>query len=234
MIVVDAGNLLLPRAGKATSDAGLEPALKKAQTIAEAYQAMAYDAVAVSGNDLLAGVDFFRQARATGLPFVAANVSDKEGKLPFSAHRIKHIGPLTLGIIGLTGGTVDKNSDFIVEDWRPALREQITLLQKECTMLLVLSSLSDDENLQLQKDFQQVDLLVTADKEGRNILPQAVHNSLRLQSGSQGKYLGSLEITRFGPNEWSPAAAGSIAQSEADKQTGKTYRSFFLVVHPVN
>ena len=100
-------------------------------------------------------------------------------------------------------------------------------------MLLVLSNLSEEENLELQKDFQQVDILVTAGKRGKNIQPQSAGNNLRLQSGSRGKYIGRLDITRYGAGSWSPGTAGSTEQSGGNVPTGKTYRSFFLVVHPV-
>ena len=44
---------------------------------------MAYDAVAVSSDDLLAGTDFFREATAKGFPFIAANIYDQEENLTF-------------------------------------------------------------------------------------------------------------------------------------------------------
>ncbi len=213
--------------------ADLAPALRAAGGIVKAYRAMAYDAVAVSNDDLLAGADFFREATAKGFPFIAANVYDKQEKLLFSPHIIKNIGPLTLGIIGLTGKAANQSSVFIIKDWRNALRDQIALLENTCSMLLVLSNLSEAENLELQKDFQQVDILVTADKQGKNIQPQRGENILRLQSGNRGKYIGRLDITRYGAGSWSPGTAASTAQSGGNAPTGKTYRSFFLVVHPV-
>ena len=216
-----------------TDHVDFAPAQRAAGGIVQAYQAMAYDAVAVSEDDLLAGADFFQQTTADGFPFVAANVSDQQGNLLFSPHILKNVGPLTLGIIGLTGKSANKSSALIIKDWRNALREQITLLENTCSMLLVLSTLSEEENLELQKDFQQVDILITADKQGKNIQPQPIQNNLRLQSGNQGKYIGRLDITRYGAGSWSATTAGAAVQPGAHAPTGKTYRSFFLVVHPV-
>lgn len=233
MVVVDAGNLLFKKAVASLDEEDFAVAQRTARGIAQAYRAMAYDAVAVSGNDLMAGADFF-QATADGFPFVAANVYDQQEKLFFSAHIIKNIGPLTLGIIGLTGEVTDKDSAFIVKDWRTTLQDQIDQLENTCSMLLVLSSLSEAENIELQKDFQQVDILVTADKRGKNIQPQRAGNSLLVQSGSRGKYIGRLDITRYGDGNWSQARSRSATQPGGKIPTGKTYRPFFLVVHPVS
>lgn len=194
---------------------------------------MEYDAVAISTHDLSAGADFFQQSKAASFPFIAANVFDQQANLVFTPHIIKNIGTLTLGIIGLTGGVASSNQDFIIGDWRKALRDQIALLEKKCAMLVVLSSLSDNENNELQKDFSGIDIIVTADKQGNNIQPQRLQNTLRIQSGNRGKYIGRLDVTGHGAGQWSIAAANSAAQAGNNEQPGKTYRSFFLVVHPV-
>ncbi len=178
----------------------------------QAYKTMAYDAVAVSSDDLSAGADFFQQPNADTFHFVAANVYDKNAKLLFSPHRIKNIGTLTLGIIGLTGGTTNSGEDFVIGDWRKALRDEIATLEKTCTMLVVLSNLNDHENGELQRDFSQIDIIVTADKKGTNIQPHRSQSSLLVQSGSRGKYIGRLDITRLGEGSWSTTPPDSLEQ----------------------
>lgn len=173
---------------------------------------MGYDAVAVSTDDLSAGAEFFQQSTAGAFPFVTANVYDKHAKRPFSPHIIKKIDQLSLGIIGLTGGAARKSDDFVIGDWQKALREEIALLEKSCTMLVVLSNLSDQENDALQRDFRQIDIIVTASKKGANIRPRQSPASLLVQSGSQGKYMGRLDITRHGEGGWSIASSDPLEQ----------------------
>ena len=173
---------------------------------------MAYDAVAVSTDDLSAGTEFFQQPTAAAFPFITANVYDKHANRLFSPHIIKKIDQLTLGIIGLTGGAASNSESFVIGDWQEALRAEIALLDKSCTMLMVLSNLSNKENEELQRNFSRIDIIVTADKKVANIRPRRVPNTLLVQSGSQGKYLGRLDITRHGEGDWSIASADTLEQ----------------------
>ena len=183
-----------------------------ARGIVNAYKAMAYDAVAVSIDDLSAGAEFFQRSTASGFPFVAANVYDKHANRLFSPHLIKNIGQLTVGIIGLTGGTASNSDDFVIEDWQRALREEIALLEKNCTLLVVLSNLSEQENDALQRDFSQIDIIVTASKKGSNLRPRQSPSSLLVQGGSQGKYMGKLDVTIHGEGNWTIASSDTLEQ----------------------
>ncbi len=173
---------------------------------------MAYDAVALSTDDLAAGTEFFQQSTTGAFPFVAANVFDKNAKRLFAPHIIKNIPNGSLGIIGLTGGTADSIDDFVIGDWRKILHDEIAVLEKSCTMLVVLSSLSNEENAELQRDFAQIDIIVTADKKGTTIQPRSSQHSLMVQSGNQGKYIGRLDIARYGEGTWSIANPDSLEQ----------------------
>jgi len=178
---------------------------------------MAYDAVAISSKDLSAGADFFVQSQNNGFPWVSANIYNKNGHLQFPPHIIKSAGDITLGIIGLTedpGGTLD---DLVISDWRKALQAEITILEKTCDLLVVLSTLSSLDNTAIQKEFSKVDIIVTADTTGRNIQPivsNVSHNSLLIQSGSRGKYLGKIDITWHGPGSWFIAPSQSLTQQK--------------------
>ncbi|MCP4343244.1 MAG: hypothetical protein GY799_31315 [Desulfobulbaceae bacterium] len=174
-----------------------------------AYQHMSYDAVAISSNDLTAGSEFFLQKREDHFPWVAANIFDRQGKLLFSPHIIKKIGSLTVGIIGLTGAARNGIKDVVIGDWRQAVQTQLALLEKNCDMLVVLSNLSTAVNRELQRDFNQIDIIVAADQRGRNIPPLVKEKSLFVQSGGRGKYLGKLDITWQGSGNWSDGRSPS-------------------------
>lgn len=175
---------------------------------------MIYDAVAISTADLSAGSDFFQRSTESAFPWVAANVFDNKANRAFSPHVIKMIGDLVIGIIGLTGTSQNAVEDFDITDWRQALQREITLLEKSCDILVVLSNLNSSENLEIQRDFKQVDIIVTADKNGKNIQPLVTPNSLLIQSGDRGKYLGKLDITWQGSSNWLDASSQSINQQK--------------------
>lgn len=226
--MVDAGNLLFQTAlkGIAAGKDNNANSLIIAHGLVRAYQAMAYDAVAISVNDLSAGADFFRHSTDQSFPWVAANISDQNATAVFPAHSIKQIGGLTIGIIGLTGGTGNNVDGFIINDWRTALKTEITSLEKRCDILLVLSTLTPAENHEIQQNYQQIDIIVSADNKGANIQPQVFHNSLLVQSGSRGKYIGKLDITRHGPGNWYTVPSPSPGERQTrltaiDRQLGQ-------------
>jgi hypothetical protein len=202
LIVVDAGNLLFKNPLSGAEGSNDTTSLIIAHGITRAYQAMNYDAVAVSSTDLSAGRAFFRQTSGNPFPWISANIYEPGGDLFFQPHIIKKSDNVTVGIIGLTGNNWNGSRDFIVGDWRKALEVELTLLEKSCDILVVLSNLTSPENMKIQRDFSQVDIIVTADAKGANIKPQMSPNSLVVQSGGRGKYLGKLDITGHAEGNW--------------------------------
>jgi hypothetical protein len=211
VIVVDAGNLLFKKTLSDGDIADNTSSLIIAHGLVRAYHSMSYDAVAISANDLSAGLDFFRSQDNDAFPWIAANVYDKDHKQLFLPHIIKKVSNLTIGIIGLTGGTGESVKDFVIGDWREALQREITLLKTSCDMLIVLSSLNTHENNEIQRDFNLIDIIVTANQNGTNVQPQVSQNSLLVQSGNRGKYLGKVDITRYAAGNWIIASTQSLA-----------------------
>ena len=209
LIIVDAGNLLFKKALSDSKGISNTTALITAYGLVRAYKQMSYDAVGISSNDLSAGTEFFRRSIDNSFPWVAANIYDKKANLLFSPHIIKKSGNLTIGIIGLTGAAGNNIEDFVISDWRKSLRKQIALLQKNCDMLVVLSSLNLSENKEIQRDFKQIDIIVSASQKGRNIQPQTIQNCLLIQGGGRGKYIGKLDITRNSEGSWHLASPQS-------------------------
>ncbi len=226
MVVVDAGNLLFKRALAAKDTMSNASDLVIAHGIVRAYKAMSYDAVAISTKDLSAGFDFFHQKSDESFPWIAANIYNKNDKLMFLPHIVKKAGDLTIGIIGLTGGTAEGVDDFVIGDWRKALRREMASLKNSCDMLVVLSNLSVLENEELQKDYNSIDIIVTASQHRTNVQPRVLKNSLLVQSGNRGKYLGNLNITRYAAGNWFVAPTRSQTNlknklSSIDRQLSK-------------
>jgi hypothetical protein len=231
LIRVDAGNLLFDKALAVEGGATNIISLITAHGLVRAYNTMLYDAVAVSASDLSAGAEFFRQTTNEGFPWVAANVYDKNNNLLFAPHIIKQQETMTIGIIGLTGNDGYSVAGCAIGDWREPLHKQITLLENRCDILVVLSNLSESENREVQRDFNQVDIIVAADKKNANIQPRAEQNSLLVQSGDRGKYLGKLDITWNGRGKWLAGSprAGKVG---AGKQPENRYHASFLRIKP--
>lgn len=220
LLLVDAGNLLFKGEEENKSPA----ALVAAHGIVRAYTQLAYDAVAVSPNDLSAGSDFFQASRAIGFPWISANIFDLDGRLLFRPAIIRKAGTLNVGIIGLTGKGQNDYPGTRIGDWRESLPEQIAELQATCDMLILLSNLPDDENLEIARDHSQLDIIVAASPtQPGNITPFMVGDSLLTQSAERGKYIGKLQL------KWHPHG---IAKNNTTPAYPNTFNATFLPVKP--
>jgi len=216
LFVVDAGNLLFGKNSPTEADElGNTSALIVAHGLVRAYTAMAYDAVGVSPVDLSAGADFFLRTKGDSFPWVAANIYTKNDEQWFAPHIVKTSGHLTIGIIGLTGDAKRTLENFVIRDWREALHTEIAELTNQCDMLIVLSSLNPEENLEILQKFNQIDIIVTADHSGVNIPPKVALKSLLVQSGGRGKYIGKLDVIWQDEGNWFPMSSQSPIQQKA-------------------
>lgn len=204
-----------------------------AHGIVRTYATLAYDAVAVSPQDMNAGKDFFTSSLANGFPWISANILDEKGQLVFPPTMVvKRAGAPDIGIIGLTGRGENDSDWAQIGDWRKALPEHLARLKSTCGPVVLLSNLSDDENAEIAKNFHEIDIIITSSPTRYgNQPPQASGNGLITQSDGRGKYLGKLELTWQRPGPW--AAAQETGTSTRQESTAvNSFLATFLPVRP--
>ncbi len=206
-VTVDGGNLLfehlpLPPARRAQEE-------RTAETIMAAYRLMGYDGVGIGRYDLAAGLDFLL-AHRDDLPWVSANIR-RDGEPLFPPYRLVTTGPLTVGIIGISGRDIKAMlpKDVTVTSWQAVLPALVEELQPRCDLLIVLSTCSPQENLAMARRFDTVHLIVQAGGPAGNRNPKPVKNTLIVQTTSQGKYLGVVEV------DWQPSHHWQRRDAEA-------------------
>lgn len=193
VLIVDAGNLLFKKTAVS------EPQdLIAASGMMEIYKRLAVDAVAVGPHDLAAGLDFLKEAQSKGFPWLSANIVDAQHNPVFNASKIVKRAGLRIGIIGLTEIDLPNVSGITVAGWQQALSIELSKLEKACDLVVVLTSLSDQDNAELMKNYPQVHILLTANQGQGNIKPRIINSTLHTQTHSQGKYLGVLDLN------WNP------------------------------
>lgn len=163
------------------------------------YTAMQYDAVAVGPHDIIAGLDFLIESQKNGVPWLSANILDRTKKPIFKPSIIVKRAGLKIGIIGLSAPANLMTANATVADWRDILPGQVTNLSKSCDLVILLSTLSDQDNSEIIRDYPMIHILITANRQKGNIIPKVVNNTLITQTYSQGKYLGVLSI------DWKPS-----------------------------
>jgi hypothetical protein len=192
-LVLDAGNLLFKPQSQPTPQDKIT-----ASGIMAIYTAMAYDAVAVGPQDTVAGLDLLVEAQKTGFPWLSANILDAGKKPVFKPAKVINRSGLTIGIIGLSDPATRVSAQSTVADWREVLPVQLATLEKTCDLLVLLSTLPHQDNIEISKNYPQLDIILTADRQQGNTNPRVVNSSLVAQTSRQGKYLGVLTI------DWNP------------------------------
>lgn len=197
-LLLDAGNLLF----RPETTTSVQERIT-ASTIANIYNKIPYDAVAVGPYDLPAGIDFLQETEAKGFPWLSANIVSADGKPVFKPFLKIRKNGITIGVIGLTGTVSTLPGQIQISDWRLLIRPLLQTLSPSCDLVVVLSSLSDEDNKQVMEMHPEVNILISADRRLGNVHPKIVHSTLTAQVMSQGKYLGKLDIEWKKGRPWS-------------------------------
>ncbi len=173
-----------------------------AEGIIKIYTSMKVDAVAVAPLDLAAGVEILLASQKQGFPWLSANLLDLKGQPLFEPLRIKKVGAIKVGMIGLTGPLNSPPSGVRQADWRTLLPALIEKTARQCDLLVLLSSLPPAENQEIARQFPALHLILAADLASGNLNPQQINNTLITQTDRQGKYQGVLTIDWSKNGKW--------------------------------
>lgn len=209
-LLLDAGDLLFKSPLIPKRDNSI--AMIKAHGITRAYMQMGLDAVAVSSTDLSAGQSFFNSSQQEQFPWISSNVFDKDGNYAFSPHRVIKIGSLLVCVIGLTDGRRQDLTEYTINEWQNALEVQLEDLTEECDLLILLSTLDNENNKTIALKYPQIDIIISADKRRGNVRPYLSGNTLLTQVANRGRYLGQLDIDYSSGGKWQAPNAQSIDQ----------------------
>ncbi|MBU0728872.1 MAG: hypothetical protein KKE17_13595 [Proteobacteria bacterium] len=205
-LILDAGALLFKNErlnpGKQSQDE------ITATGIVAAYNAMNYDAVGISRHDLAAGLDFLINIRdRSQFPWLSANLVRISTNQPiFESSSIRKIGDLKVGIIGITEnvtpGTFSKKDDAAILPWTQILPQLAEDLSQSCDMVILLSSLSATENLQITKELTNIHMILQAQPTSANLNPVQHANTLVFETANRGKYFGLLRFNWSASKAW--------------------------------
>jgi cytochrome c554/c'-like protein len=209
-LLVDSGNLLFKRSriSKGPSQEKL-----KADSIVAIYQDLGYDAVGVGPLDLAAGIDFIQLSNKKDFPWVSANIIDTHGKPVFRQWINKELGNTKIAITAITAIPGNTFAGIIIEPWEEMLPAILAQIKQEnnAAFVILLSTLSNEENIRIAKLFPSINILIGADVRKRNISPKLMNNCLITQTEKQGKYQGLLEINFGKQRQWGQDSEKQLA-----------------------
>jgi hypothetical protein len=193
VLAVDAGDLL-----------GWNPEIRRSRTLLDAFQRLQYDAVGVGDNEFVEGAAFFAEAvRGRGLPVVSSNVeaSVPDWRRVCPPYRIVRKGKLRIGVVGLASPpsfrllTPARLGELAVGDPEETLRRLLPGVRKQADLIVVLSHADMDWNRGLARRFPDIGVIVGSHSQTRLQAPVREGNTLIVQAGYNGAYVGQLVLT---------------------------------------
>lgn len=230
-LTLDGGNLLFKV--ERLSPGLLQQAKITAEGIIDSYNVMHYDAVAVGRNDLAAGLSFLQdQAERAQFTWLSANLVHKSNKKTlFSASLIRQVGSLSIGVIGLTDydGSIrfDENEDASLLPWQNVLPDLVAALAVKCDLIILLSNNGPNQNREIAESFPDIHIIIQSAPRSSNIDPHLNNNSLIVQTGKQGKYLGWMLVNWQKSKTWGRGGATkelATKKQELDGLNGRLSR----------
>lgn len=200
-VKADCENLLILDAGDLVTGTPVST-LFAGTPVFEVYNTMPYDAVVLGNHEFDHGwghvARFLEIAR---FPVLSANIRLPEGRLiTGQAAKRFQIGILTVDVVGLTAPGLDQLTaprgwqGLKIEQAAPALKAYLAGLQSQPDLLIVLSHLGVSDDEALAEAVPEIDIIVGG--HSHTVLQEArrVGDTLIVQAGSYGRYIGQMEL----------------------------------------
>ncbi|GAB4373330.1 MAG: hypothetical protein Kow0042_17170 [Calditrichia bacterium] len=166
--------------------------------MAELVSDLNYDVIAVGDQEYVEGMPFLQHITTRyHLPLISATIRDKErDSLMFPAYKIVHRRDITVGIIGVV---FKEAFDFIspkeirIEPVGEVLSKLVSQVKSRSTILILLLHSSYRIGLELAKRFPEIAVIIAGHSQEKASIQNG--NQIVVQPGSDGEYLGFLEIS---------------------------------------
>jgi len=170
------------------------------QAIVEAMNLLGYDAMVLGDMDFWLGLDVLRQRMEEAeFPILSANVVIQGAEQLFATpYVIKEIGDHKAAIIGLTNQEAADAAGgaIVVLDPLEALKDYVAQVSEEADVIIVLSHLGTEMDLQLADEVQGIDLIIGG--MSRDVLDPLVwieaSGTVVAQAGYQGQWIGVVSL----------------------------------------
>jgi 2',3'-cyclic-nucleotide 2'-phosphodiesterase (5'-nucleotidase family) len=209
-LLLDSGNLLFD---KATIAEGPNQARLTASAILDIYQSIGYDAVAVGPLDLAGGLSLLHDPKRKHFPWISANIIDSNGQPIFNQIIRKKIQDKDIIITAISAAPVKNIPGIQLLPWEavlPGLIEEIKQENKD-SFIILLSTLNNDENIRIAKTYPEVQIILGADSQQGNIIPQLTEETIITQTTQQGKYQALLQIKLGNTRVWGKEGTKKLA-----------------------
>lgn len=150
------------------------------------------------------GPDQFKKVAAQLLyPVLACNIYDETtGKLVFPAYTVCEVNGLRVGVVGIASPIVDKtmppsfSKGLYFTLGNKELPGHISTLRSEekADLVVVVSHLGFPQDMKLAQEVGEIDVLLSGHTHNRLFSAKQVGNTLIIQSGAHGSFIGRLDL----------------------------------------
>lgn len=146
---------------------------------------------------------FNKRASELNFPVLAINIFDeKKNTLIFKPYIVKVIGNLRVGLIGIASNIVDSTMPPSFSEGvrftlgKDELPEVIDRLRtnEHVDLIILISHLGFPQDMKLMSEVQGVDLCLSGHTHNRTAQPVQQGNTLIMQSGCHGSFLGRIDL----------------------------------------
>lgn len=171
------------------------------RVMVEAMSQMGYDAMVIGHQDLLKGLEVTKQrAQEATFAVLSANlVSKEDGKPIFDPYAVIIKRGVRLGVIGLSDqmtlsmpGVADKAK---LLDPQQVARRYVSELEGRVDAIIILSRLGLEEDRALAYAVPGIQIIVGGKTRQLMTEPERIGNTLIVQQGYDGEWLGYLKVT---------------------------------------
>lgn len=164
---------------------------------------MGYHAIGIGDDDLSLGKKFLIDlSKVSQIPFLSSNVIDEDsGKLLFERYLIRNVKGLKVGIFSLLSQDVfldpsdPRKKGLIFRDPVETAQEIVRELEPQTDLIVLLSHLGYSKDMELAQKISGIHIIVGGHTGVQLSNPPVIKNTIVLQTSSQGKYAGRLDLT---------------------------------------
>lgn len=176
----------------------------KGAAIIKVMNALKYDAMTPGNVDFLyPKEEFLKRVEEANFPVLAANMYDMEwGDPAMPQYIIKKINGLTVALIGITyQWTAKTGNREYTKGWSFGLREdeirdliKSIRAEEKPDIVIVLSHMGYKVDQQYASRVDGIDIIIGAHTHDNVYEPPVINNTIVVQAGSHGKFLGKLDL----------------------------------------
>ena len=176
---------------------------EKAHLILKSFNLMGYHAIGIGDDDLSLGKKFLIElSKTSNVAFLSSNVTDEDsGKPFFERYLIREVNGLKVGIFSLLsqdlflGPSDPRRKGLIIRDPVETVQEMVKELGPRTDLIILLSHLSYPKDVELAQKISGIHIIVGGHTGNHLSNPPVIKNTVILQTSSQGKYAGRLDLT---------------------------------------